>query len=65
VFNSGAVIAYVTLGNSSVLATVANSIPIPALGEVRLTAIDATHLAAITASGTAVLSITEYYPDNA
>jgi hypothetical protein len=57
-YNAGPSTVFVEQGNSSVVATVAASMPIPAGGVEVFTFARATHLAAITGSGTATLYAT-------
>ena len=58
IYNSGSVIAYITFGNSTAVASVATSYPIPPATRIRLEKGESEYIATIVGSTTAVLYVT-------
>lgn len=62
IHNAGAVTVFIRFGTSAITVTTSNGMPVPAGGvEVFTVAIDATHVAGITAAGSATLYATPGY----
>lgn len=58
IYNAGTVAAYISWGGASVTASTSNGLPIPP-GTFQVLTLNGAYIAAITASGTATLYITE------